>query len=444
MLNLEEDPSFDVDKLSYEIFSILETKFLFGYDSIPTTPLQENLKLKPITTNNNISNNNNNNNNNSVGKVRVLSIDGGGATDGILAATALARLESFLRRKSGNPNARIAHFFDVVAGAGAGGILAALLFTRGKDGNPIFTADQALGFLIQNRRKLFRVSPESTIRRLLRRPAKLERLFAKTFGESTTLKDTLKTVLIPCYDLSSNGPFVFSRADAVEFDGYDFKMKDVCAATSAVGPVEMKSVDGRTKILAVNGEVAMNNPTAAAITHVLHNKQEFPMCNGVEDLLVVSLGNGESQFDVANSIHNGTQLVRIAGDGASDMVDQAVSMAFGQCRTSNYVRIQANESLAKKHGGLKKGMKSSSESVDMLAVTENMLEQKNVESVLFQGKKMVETTNLEKLELFAGDLIKEQERRKTSILPTVTLKQSSPSPRTSSATTLSNSTLSSC
>ncbi|KAK7828803.1 patatin-like protein 7 [Quercus suber] len=438
MLNLEEDSSFDVDKLSYEIFSILETKFLFGYDSIPTTPLQESLKLKPITTNNN------NNNNNSVGKVRVLSIDGGGATDGILAATALARLESFLRRKSGNPNARIAHFFDVVAGAGAGGILAALLFTRGKDGNPIFTADQALSFLIQNRRKLFRVSPESTLRRLLGRPAKLEKLFAKTFGESTTLKDTLKTVLIPCYDLSSDGPFVFSRADAVEFDGYDFKMKDVCAATSAVGPAEMKSVDGRTKILAVNGEVAMNNPTAAAITHVLHNKQEFPMCNGVEDLLVVSLGNGESQFDVANSIPNGTQLVRIAGDGASDMVDQAVSMAFGECRTSNYVRIQANESLAKKHGGLKKGMNSSSKSMDMLAVTENMLEQKNVESVLFQGKKMVETTNLEKLELFAGDLIKEQERRRTSILPTVTLKQSSPSPRTSSATTLSNSTLSSC
>ena len=37
-------------------------------------------------------------------------------------------------------------------------------------------------------------------------------------------------------------------------------------------------------------------------------------------------------------------------------VDQAVSRAFGQCRTSNYVRIQANESLAKKHSGLKKGM----------------------------------------------------------------------------------------
>uniref|UniRef100_M4DKQ3 Uncharacterized protein n=1 Tax=Brassica campestris TaxID=3711 RepID=M4DKQ3_BRACM len=31
-------------------------------------------------------------------------------------------------------------------------------------------------------------------------------------------------------------------------------------------------------------------------------------------------------------------------DGAADNVDQAVSMAFSQCRRSNYVRIQADGS----------------------------------------------------------------------------------------------------
>jgi hypothetical protein len=82
---------------------------------------------------------------------------------------------------------------------------------------------------------------------------------------------------------------------------------------------------------------------------------------------------------------------------------------------------------------------------DLLAVSEEMLAQKNVESVLFKGRKVVENTNLDKLELFGGELIKEEERRKTSILPTVVLKNgspsprtSSPSPRTSSATTLSS------
>jgi len=44
-----------------------------------------------------------------------------------------------------------------------------------------------------------------------------------------------------------------------------------------------------------NPWLAMSNPMAAAITHVVHNKQEFPLVVGVEDLLVLSVGTG--QFD---------------------------------------------------------------------------------------------------------------------------------------------------
>ncbi|TQD73590.1 hypothetical protein C1H46_040871 [Malus baccata] len=61
-------------------------------------------------------------------KVRILSINAAGATDGILATNALAHLESSLHRKSGDPNAA---FFDVVSRLGVRGILAALFFTRG-------------------------------------------------------------------------------------------------------------------------------------------------------------------------------------------------------------------------------------------------------------------------------------------------------------------------
>ncbi|XP_061373676.1 patatin-like protein 7 [Gastrolobium bilobum] len=421
------DSTFEVDKLTYEIFSILENKFLFGYgdtenpkNSVPNSTQFPPKDAKPAKQ--------------AAGKVRILCIDGAGATDGILAAKSLAHLEDCLRRKSGNPNAHVAAYFDAVAGSGVGGILAALLFTRGRDGLPMFTADEALKFMIDNRRK---ISPSSGILRRFLRPAssKAEKLFRKTFGECT-LKDTLKPVLIPCYDLNTRAPFVFSRADALEIDGYDFKMRDVCAATSAdpakMGPTDVSSIDGRTKIVAVDGGVAMNNPTAVAITHVLNNKHEFPFCNGVSDLLVLSLGNGESDF---NAVKSPSGFVRIAGEGASDMVDQAVSMAFGECRMSNYVRIQSNGIMAKANKSTQ--VKSSKTASDLLAVSEEMLGQKNVESVLFKGKKVVENTNLDKLELFGGELMKEQERRKTSILPTVVLKNASPSPRTSSATTLS-------
>ncbi|KAK9267147.1 hypothetical protein L1049_009566 [Liquidambar formosana] len=286
------DSSFDVDKLTFEIFSILENKFLFGYDNPKLSPsTNHQIPLESMKSTKNVT-----------GKVRILSIDGGGATDGILAGHSLVHLEASLRRKSGNPKACIADYFDVVAGSGAGGIVAALLFTRGRDGGPLCTADEALKFLVENRRRLFRSSPAGIFRRMFR-PAKAEKVLRRTFGECT-LKDTLKSVLIPCYDLSTRAPFLFSRADALEMDGYDFKMTDVCMATSAdptvAGAVQMRSVDKRTRIVAVDGGVAMNNPTAAAITHVLHNKQEFPFCNGVEDLLVVSLGNGESDFGNGN------------------------------------------------------------------------------------------------------------------------------------------------
>lgn len=300
------DTNFEVDKLTYEIFSILENKFLFGYTDTenPKNSLSKDLKQAK----------------HAAGRVRILCIDGAGYTDGILAAKSLAHLESCLKRKSGNPNAHIAGFFDAVAGSGVGGVLAALLFTRGKDGLPMFTADEALKFLINNRSKISRRS--GILRRVLHSETKSEKLFRKTFGEST-LKDTLKPVLIPCYDLVTRAPFVFSRADALETDGYDYKMRDVCAATSAdpAVPIEMKSIDGKTKIMAVDGGIAMNNPTATAVTHVLNNKHEFPFCNGVSDLLVLSLGNGELDF---NAVKSPSGFVRIAGEGASDMVSKQI------------------------------------------------------------------------------------------------------------------------
>ncbi|KAK1410868.1 hypothetical protein QVD17_37409 [Tagetes erecta] len=423
MIDSDSNSNSQMDKLTSEIFSILENKFLFGYDhpspienQFDSIPIQELKPGKHIT-----------------GKVRVLSIDGGGATNGVLAATSIVHLESYLRRMSGIADARISDFFDVVSGSGIGGVLAALLFTKGKDGEPLFTADEALRFVVENGKKLVKSCKTGVFGRVFRASVKGGKVFSKTFGD-LSLKDTMKAVLIPCYDLNTGASFVFSRADAVEMDGCDFKMSDVCAATMAVsGPVETVSVDRRTKISAVTGELAMNNPTAMAITHVLNNKQEFPFCNTVDDLLVVSLGNGEPSCGVAgNQTPSRGALLKIFGETISDTVDQAISMAFAQSRSSNYGRIQGNK------GFVDLDNLNKEKETNILKLAEQMLRQKNVESVLFQGKKC-NKTNLDKLELFATEIVKETERRKLNILPTVVLRQTttSSSPRTSSATTLS-------
>ncbi|XAR52374.1 hypothetical protein NMG60_11020414 [Bertholletia excelsa] len=443
--SLMQEPSIDADKLSYEIFSILESKFLFGYDDQklwipkqipPAIEPKSGLSTPPLADNGVQAIKNQR------GKICILSIDSGGMRS-ILSGKALDYLENALRMKSGNPDARIADYFDVAAGAGFGGIFTAMLFGTKDQSRPIFHAEDTWKFLAAQGKKFYRASSGSGSgsggRRMIKRILPMKEVFTDN-GRSLTLKDTLKPVLIPCYDLSSSASFVFSRADALETDSFDFRLWEVCRATSAepavFKPVSMRSVDGKTHCAAIDGGLAMSNPTAAAITHVLHNKQEFPFVRGVEDLLVLSLGTG--QFIEGNYDYDQVKrwkakdwarpMARICGNGAADMVDHAVAMAFGQSRSSNYVRIQANGSNLG-HCGSNADLDPSPSNVNaLLGMADEMLKQKNVESVLFGGKGISDQSNLEKLDWLAGELVLEHQRRSSRIAPTVAFKQVTPRP----------------
>ncbi|OEL38581.1 Patatin-like protein 3 [Dichanthelium oligosanthes] len=398
-------------RLTYEIFSLLETKFLFGgarHDVARPAglcfPLPATVAAGTGTPRA------------PSGKVCVLSIDGGArAADGLLAAAALVRLEAALRRRSGSSAARLPDFFDVAAGSGAGGVLAAMLFARDPRGRPMYTAEDALAFLLRRvRRGTWSARAGVLAVRRGRGPA-----FGKAFGD-LTLRDTVRPVLVPCYDLATRAPFLFSRADAAESPAHDFRLRDVCAATCAGGAaggaaVEVMSVDGGTRIRAVGGGVALGNPTAAAITHVLNNRREFPAAATIDDLLVMSIGTGEPERRAGGgSRTKAPEVARIAAEGVSDMVDQAVAMAFGHSRTSNYIRIQGTGSRRVGGGGGGRAPRACGGETKQQAVwkAEAMLLQKGVESVLFQGRKLAGETNAEKLERFARELAKENSRRK--------------------------------
>ncbi|KAL3523435.1 hypothetical protein ACH5RR_016269 [Cinchona calisaya] len=462
---LMQEPSIDSDKLSYEIFSILESKFLFGYDDqkqlwVPKQIDQEHLKKEndavSISPRGEMTDGGIQAFKNQRGKICILSIDGGGMRS-VIAGKALAYLENALKVKSGNPDARIADYFDVATGSGVGGIFTAMLFaTKDHNRRPIIHADDTWKFLADKGKQFYPSSSSSGgggfFRRVFRGSSggggnsaassstalekSLKEAFVDETGRSLTLKDTLKPVLIPCYDLSSTAPFLFSRADALETDSFDFRLWEVCRATSAepttFEPVFLKSVDGQTRCVGVDGGLAMSNPTAAAITHVLHNKQEFPFVRGVEDILVLSLGTGqllEGSFGPYEQVKSwkakewARPLARISGDGSADLVDHAVAMAFGQNRSRNYVRVQATGSS---FGGCRMNIDSdpSPDNVKLLVkIADEMLKQKNVESVLFNGKMIGEQSNLEKLDWFAGELVLEHQRRSCRIAPTVAFKQ---------------------
>ncbi|CAN6163043.1 unnamed protein product [Urochloa humidicola] len=372
------------DRLSQEIFSILESNFLFGASPPPLLD-----GSSPA-----------------VGRVRVLSIDGG-ADGGALAAAALARLELKLQELSGNPDARVADFFDLAAGSGAGGFLAASMFACR------MPAAAARDVVIKNSKVLSGGRGGGLFRRR-RRP---EAVFREVFGEMT-VRDVAKPLLIPCYDMATAAPFVFSRADAVEADAFDFPLWRVCAAACGVGPAEVASLDGRTRLRPAaaaagtgGASAAVANPTAVAVTHVLHNKREFPFAAGAGDLVVLSLGGSA---DASLLRPSSSSLLRIAGACQADMVDQAVSMAFGERRGRNYVRIQGN--------GIAGGE----------TTAEAALAERGVESVLFQGKKLMAETNGERLDGVAEQLVQEHHRRLESKAPVVIVKPSA-TPRTSSS-----------
>jgi hypothetical protein len=57
---------------------------------------------------------------------KILSLDGGGIR-GIIPGQILVALEAKLQKKSNNPDARIADYFDFFAGTSTGGILTCIL-----------------------------------------------------------------------------------------------------------------------------------------------------------------------------------------------------------------------------------------------------------------------------------------------------------------------------
>lgn len=304
----------ELSKVTLEIFTKLEQKWLSHYETTK--------------------------------KTRILSIDGGGTT-GIVSGAALIHLEDQIRLKTGDSHAQIADFFDLIAGTGIGAVLAAMLVADDGSGRPLYTAREAVNSIAGKNSDLFKVRLAGVFRRRRRYSGgsmdkALTELLTREDGKVLTLKDTCKPLLIPCYDMKSSAPFVFSRADASESPSFNFELWKVCRATSATPsvfkPFSLSSEDGKTSCSAVDGGLVMNNPTAAAVTHVLNNKRDFPSVNGVEDLLVLSLGNGPLTGGKPQS--NGeSSVVDIVLDGVSETIDQMVGNAFCWNRT-DYVRIQ--------------------------------------------------------------------------------------------------------
>ncbi|XVF06375.1 hypothetical protein REPUB_Repub06bG0042800 [Reevesia pubescens] len=259
--------------------------------------------------------------------ITVLSIDGGGVR-GLIPATILDFLESELKRRDGE-NARIADYFDFIAGTSTGGLVTAMLTSidASSQSNLPCTTQQIIKFYHDKSPKIFPHKSEklkhSELLNKTLEPAlndlvqKMEVnqelygvqrsfisvpgwvqwmieklkgllqtvLFPKYDGDElkkaikekvgdVRLSHTLTNVIIPSFDIKLLQPTVFSTLKARRDDLEDASLVDVCLSTSAapyflpLHTFEINALNRSRKFNMVDGGVAANNPTLIALSEV--------------------------------------------------------------------------------------------------------------------------------------------------------------------------------
>ena len=204
---------------------------------------------------------------------RILSIDGGGIR-GILPGQILVELEKILQEKTQDPSARIADFFDMIAGTSTGGILTCLYLCpeSAQSKRPKYSAQEAVDIYLERGDEIFDVSVWQRIRSAggVRDEkfdaAELESALLD-YMENTRLSHLLKPCLITSYNIEKRYPHFFTQHDALKKPSYDFFIKDVARATSAAPTYfEAARIQSLTQTVyaLIDGGMFANNPALCA------------------------------------------------------------------------------------------------------------------------------------------------------------------------------------
>ncbi|KAL7127448.1 hypothetical protein ABFS83_14G253900 [Erythranthe nasuta] len=308
--------------------------------------------------------------------ITILSIDGGGVR-GIIPAVILEFLESQLQELDGE-EARLADYFDVIAGTSTGGLVTAMLTAPDTNNRPLFAAKDIKPFYLQNSPQIF--PQKRGLFGLVAKTLKsvggpkydgeyLHRVVREKLGE-TRLHETLTNVVIPTFDIKNLQPTIFSTYEAKETtsSSLDARLSDICIGTSAaptyLPAYYFKNQDkqGNTREFnLVDGGVAANNPALVAVSQVSkqifgRNPDFFPIKpTDYGRFLVISVGTGSAKAEkkysaksaakwgVLGWLLNGgsTPIVDVFTLASADMVDFHLSVVFQALHSEqNYLRIQ--------------------------------------------------------------------------------------------------------
>ncbi|XP_051144678.1 patatin-like protein 2 [Andrographis paniculata] len=305
--------------------------------------------------------------------ITVLSIDGGGVK-GILPAVVLEYLESQLQELDGD-QARLADYFDVIAGTSTGGLVTAMITSPDANNRPLYAANQIKPFYLENCPKIFprehTIFPFGKMLKSLLGPlydGKYLHGILKSQLSNTRLSQAITNVVIPAFDIKRLQPVIFSSYQAKTNKLLDAKFSDICISTSAAptifpghGFVTRDENGNFREFDLIDGGVAANNPALIAITEVtkqmFDSNMNFFHTKPVDypRLLVISVGTGAARIDEKYNaklaakwgmldwlLYGGTMpLLEVFTQASADMVDFHSSLIFQALYSEeNYLRIQ--------------------------------------------------------------------------------------------------------
>ncbi|XP_027353761.1 patatin-like protein 2 isoform X2 [Abrus precatorius] len=346
--------------------------------------------------------------------VTILSIDGGG-------------IRGIIPELDGE-SARLADYFDVIAGTSTGGLVTAMLSAPNDKQRPLFAAKDIKPFYLDHSPKIF---PQysglwGSIRKLLRslRGPKydgkyLHEVLREKLGE-TRVHETLTNIVIPTFDIKALQPIVFSSYQIKNTPSLDARLSDICIGTSAAPTYlpahNFKNEDTEGNVHEFNlvdGGVCANNPTLVAMNQVtkqiMNENPDFFAIKPMEygRFLIISLGTGtpknEQKFNAKMAAKWGlldwltysgsTPLIDVFTQSSDDMVDFHLATVTQALHSEdNYLRIQ-DDTLTGTYSSVDIATKENLEKLSQIGekLLKKPVSKMNLESGLFEPMQNGET-----------------------------------------------------
>ena len=285
----------------------------------------------------------------------ILSIDGGGIR-GIIPAIILNYIEEQLQRRLGKPDARLADFFDLVAGTSTGGILACYYVKPDRG-----AARDAIDVYARRGKEIFkRKFGVIGLATEIYQADGLERILQEFFGDAT-LADAQKDCLITAYDITERKAVLFTRPDAQRYPHRNYYLREVARATSAAPtyfePAVVRSLGGAVSYL-VDGGMYANNPTLCALVEAFKidnmAKQNSKLSTVNCQLSILSVGTGKERkkydYDKAKDwglLGWARPVVDLLLSSSAEVVDYQMRQLFRSTGQGNYIRLEPALAKAK-------------------------------------------------------------------------------------------------